>query len=284
MNALQKSSSKFPLSKPLQELDHKWLVNSPWLWETKIHYVIAYTICLNIAATIFTIFTPAIASVITSIFAILGFGYWMYSLWQFSIEQERGKAGKHIAQKRFGVYFGGVFLFLFPCIFSHELRLHYRDYYSPDLVYAFGSSTFFAGVGAILIQIWKQIHTKLFIYTLVVNAFALVGLALMINLSVFFVVILIALLIFGFPMLISLVSDVPTIRTFSTWKVIALASVQFYAPFLLSFVMGVFMIPFAQLTSGLIFFIAIAAAVAGYVSYVLPTFRQMHIHMQSLPK
>jgi len=279
MNTEKKSNTYLSI---LKDIDRNWLLHKPWLWETRIHYVLAYTISLNIAIFILSLFgqSSELFTVIAAIFSLLGFGFWIYQLWQFSIEQDRGKVGAHISQKRFGIYGLSVFLFILPTITPSLL-----DYYhAEDLIFSLGSAGFFSAMGAILIQVWKQIHTKLFIYTVVTNLLGIVGLSLLISLSSFFVILLVAMLIFGFPMLISLISDVPQIRKFSNWKVIALASIQFYAPFLLTFVIGLFMIPFAEVFSGAFFILGLGIAAFSYIAYVLPTFRKMHIHLQALPR
>ena len=268
----------------LNKLDQEWLINKPWLWETRIHHVLTYTLPLNLIVLLGCLTTGSIAimHLIGIVFSLVGFGYWIYKLWQFSIEQDRGATGDFVAQKRFGVYFLSMALFISPAVmpsFIGEILLN-----DGSFLYLFLSVTVPAAMGAMLIQIWKQIHTKLFIYTVVTNVLGVVGFTVLISLSSFFVVLLVAAIIFSFPMLISLVTDVPKIRKFSNWKVIALASIQFYAPFLLSFVIGIFMIPFSQLFSGLVFILGLGIAAFSYIAYVLPTFRQMHIHMQSLPR
>lgn len=280
MNPIQKPSSPFPVLQELQVLDHKWLVNTPWLWETKIHYVVTYALLLNAVTLILSLWSLVITPVISGIFTLIGLGFWLYHLWQFSIEQDRGEAGKKVAQKRFGIYFIGMFLLLLPNYLAYLVD---TDFTQPIILLVM-HNTLLAGIGAILVQLWKQIQTKLFIYTLVANALFATVLGLIINISSFFIVLIVALLIFGFPALISLITDVPKIKQFSVWKVIALASIQLYAPFLLSFVMGVFLIPFIQLLSSAVMLVGVAVAMYSYIAYVLPTFRSMHIHMQSLPR
>lgn len=280
MKHIQKNESN--TLTPLKSLDQKWLINQPWLWETRIHHVLVYTLLVNITVIIGSLIigNSWIIYMTGIVLSLVGFGVWIYKLWQFSIEQDRGKTGDFVAQKRFGIYFLSMCLFIFPCIAPSFVESRG----TTDTIILALSVACPAAVGAMLIQIWKQIHTKLFIYTLVWNALFITGTMVLINLSSFFIVLLVAAIIFSFPMLISLVTDVPKIKKFNSWKVIALASIQFYAPFLLSFVIGIFMIPFSQLFSGFVFVVGLFIAAFSYIAYVLPTFRQMHIHMQSLPR
>jgi len=287
MKTLKKRSLQLPFFDKLTALDHKWLVHAPWLWETRIHYVLVYALSLNFMTLVLLSITPAFTPFIVITFSLIGFGFWMYHLWQFSIEQDRGKTGKNIAQKRFGIYFISMFLFLLPSFLALEFQ--YQEWqgkleHVSQLSFMLALNTLYAFIGAILIQVWKQIGIKMFIYTLVTNALMMACLGLMVNISAGFIVLIVALLIFGFPTLISLITEVPKIEKFSVWKVIALASMQFYSPFLLAFVMGVFMIPFVQLFSSFIFLLGILSALCIYIAYVLPTFRKMHIHIQSLPR
>ncbi|MGB0524066.1 MAG: hypothetical protein ACPGJS_13945 [Flammeovirgaceae bacterium] len=287
MNALKRITTRqIPV---IHALDQKWLLNQPWLWETRIHYVLAFTIPLNVSVFLLALFTKAygVAQVVGGVFSVLGFCYWIYNLWQFSLEQDRGKTGDYVAQKRFGIYFLSVLLFTLPFCLPDTVNWLIHEGYGlrGSNVILMNVGAFFASaIGAVLIQIWKQIHTKLFILTVVANALLFVGFAILVSLSSFFIVLLVAVGIFSFPMLISLITDAPKIKKFSNWKVIALASIQFYAPFLLSFVISLFMIPFSQLFSGFVFLIGLGIAAFSYIAYVLPTFRQMHIHMQSLPR
>ena len=222
------------------ETDRRLLLHRPWLWETRIVPLAFLSSLLCVLAVILTGLQFGLTASLHSLSlkvtfglcALIGLGYWLYQLNQFSAEQERGNLSTRMQQKRFGLHWLGAALLLAP-------------YQVPDLLItliwkrAADTAEPLSGllIGsfciAVFIDLWKQIGLKNLIYTLIANALVWVILALIFNMMNRIVAACLLLLSSAFiPFLLDQLF-VATNGEFKRYKVMLSASLSLYIPILL---------------------------------------------------
>ncbi|MGB0524064.1 MAG: hypothetical protein ACPGJS_13935 [Flammeovirgaceae bacterium] len=275
----------------LKTYNQEWLVESPWLWETKSHYVAFYAGVLNVlvfASTclyflfgdeyqVHTLFPTSLGIV-----SFIGFGTWVYHLSRFNLEEGYGYKTDLIIKRRFLVYLACVLLFVFPAYLPNLMSLTVLGEFK-DAFHGLLEVGVISFVTTMLLDIWKQVRNKQFLQTVVVNALTFTGIVLLMDISLFFVVLLTLVILFTLPILISSLGGLLETKEHQTWKVIGIASFQFLSPFLLMLAMCLVLIPLSLL--GELFFVSMAGVSSYiYLIYFLPRFNKIHAHFHALPR
>lgn len=275
----------------LSEYNQKWLTTTPWLWETKIHYVVFYAGLFNLLVFASTCLSFCFADsygihfilpASLSILSTIGIGTWLYALNNFSIERSYGKHKTGIIKKRFLLYFTSFALLMLPVVTPLLISLGIRGYFY-DAANMFTITIGLAFLATMLLDIWKQVGKTVFFQTIVLNTMVFVGLMVLIDLSIFFVVLLTLIALFSLPILISSLETMTEIQEYKKWRVIGIASFQFLSPFLLTLALTLVLIPLSLV--GEVFFIAMGGISAVvYVNQFLTKFSKIHRHFYALPK
>ncbi|MGB0524067.1 MAG: hypothetical protein ACPGJS_13950 [Flammeovirgaceae bacterium] len=116
------------LMKPYQEIDRKWLIHKPWLWETKLNLAISLGIGLSVLAMVFSGFysdtlmvdaysldiSPSFLGYLFISLCVIGFGFWFYKTAQFNGNIENINLDRSTLRMQFVAFYVSVLSFAMP--------------------------------------------------------------------------------------------------------------------------------------------------------------------------
>ena len=275
----------------LTNYDQKCLVKLPWLWETRVHFVVVYAGLLNLLVfgitCIFFLIDKvyqvhALVPISLGVISVVGFGSWIYHLSRFNLEEGFGYKSDMIIKKRFLVYWLSILLFILPANIPNLISLTIKGYFDSSfyLMVEILTGSFIA---TMLLDIWKQVRNRQFIQTIIVNVLTFTGLIVLMDISLFFAVSLILISLFTLPILISSLGSMQETREYSVWKVIGVASFQFLSPFLLMLALSLVLIPLSLVGESFFMIMGVLSCYSYYM-YLLPKFSSIHAHFHALPR
>ncbi|MFK7923407.1 MAG: hypothetical protein AB8H47_15700 [Bacteroidia bacterium] len=130
----------------LKRLDQSWLIKSPAVWATKVHYVGFFLLIVYGLASLWTAIVPintqdvpdpGIYFGLPILPLLIGFGFWVYKVSQFKREKQFGKAESSKTVQEQAIYLLVIAMFSFiPLSLNYQMSQRVANMVSDDTLIA----------------------------------------------------------------------------------------------------------------------------------------------------